>query len=178
MPPDRTVSVCCASFLPSCGTLPSRGVCLWFEQPTASGPKSARVYCGYRPGPTRVTLPSRQDDENVRAPALSRAVCVVVQVVAVGRVRWWSLNRHSCVSARTPPRPTPCGEGVGRPRRLNPSACTRQCTAVVSAVSAVFSKLTWHFRLGQLSVVTRRTPLDATDLIVQSASVESPVRSV
>ena len=52
--------------------------CLWFELPTASGPKSARVYCGYRPGPTRVTLPSRQDDENVRAPALSRAVCVVV----------------------------------------------------------------------------------------------------
>ena len=36
-----------------------------------------------------MTLPSRQDDEDVRAPALSRAVCVVVQVVAVGRVRWW-----------------------------------------------------------------------------------------
>ena len=26
--------------------------------------------------------------------------------------------------ARTPPRPTPCGEGVGRPRRLHPSART------------------------------------------------------
>ena len=35
-----------------------------------------------------MTLPSRQDDGNVRAPALSRAVCVVVPVVAVGRVRW------------------------------------------------------------------------------------------
>ena len=34
-----------------------------------------------------MTLPSRQDDGNVRAPTLSRAVCVVVQVVAVGRVR-------------------------------------------------------------------------------------------
>ena len=54
-----------------------------------------------------MTLPSRQDDGNVRAPALSRAVCVVVQVVAVGRLRWWLFYRHSCVSARTPPRPTP-----------------------------------------------------------------------
>ena len=41
-----------------------------------------------------MTLPSRQDDGNVR----SRAVCVVVQVV-VGRVRWWLFYRHSCVSA-------------------------------------------------------------------------------
>ena len=55
-------------------------MCLWFELPTASGPKSARVYCGYRPGPARVTLPSKQDDENVRAPALSRTVCAVVLV--------------------------------------------------------------------------------------------------
>ena len=47
-----------------------------------------------------MTLPYRQDDGNVRAPALSRAVCVVVQVVAVGRVRWWSFYRQSCVSAR------------------------------------------------------------------------------
>ena len=30
--------------------------CFCFELPTASGPKSARVYCGYRPGPTRVAL--------------------------------------------------------------------------------------------------------------------------
>ena len=36
---------------------------------------------------TRVTPPSRQDGGNVRAPALARAVCVVVQVVAVARVR-------------------------------------------------------------------------------------------
>ena len=36
--------------------------------------------------------PSRQDDGNGRAPALSRAVCVVVQVVAVGRARWWSVK--------------------------------------------------------------------------------------
>ena len=62
------------------GLYPPEGFDVWarvvlvVELPTASGPKSARVYCGYRPGPTRVTLPSRQDDENVRAPALSRAV--------------------------------------------------------------------------------------------------------
>ena len=42
----------------SYGTLPSRKgltsgllMYLWFELPRASGPKSARVYCGYRPGP-------------------------------------------------------------------------------------------------------------------------------
>ena len=75
-------------------------LCLWIELPAASGPKSARVYCGYRPGATRVTPPSRQDDGNVRAPALSRAVCVVVQVVAVGRVRRWSFYRQRSVSAR------------------------------------------------------------------------------
>ena len=34
-----------------------------------------------------MTPPFRQDDGNVRAPALSCAICVVVQVVAVGRVR-------------------------------------------------------------------------------------------
>ena len=34
---------------------------------------------------------------NVRAPALSRAVCVVVQVVAVGRVWWWLFYRQSGV---------------------------------------------------------------------------------
>ena len=87
-------------------------MCLWFGLPTASGPKSARVYCGYRPGP-RVTLPSRQDDGDVRAPALSRAVCVVVQVVAAGRVRLWSFYRQLGVSARTPPRPTPARKVSG-----------------------------------------------------------------
>ena len=55
-----------------------------------------------------MTLPSKQDDGNVKAPALSRAVCVVVQVVAVGGVRWWSFYHQSSVSARTPP----CGGGV------------------------------------------------------------------
>ena len=69
------------------------------ELPTASGPKSTRVYCGYGLGPTRVTPPSRQDDGDVRAPALSRAVCVVVQVVAVGRVRWLSFYSQLSVSA-------------------------------------------------------------------------------
>ena len=150
-------------------------MCLWFELPTASGPKSARVYCGYRPGPTRVALPSRQDDGNVRAPALSRAVCVVAQVVAVGRVRWWSFDRHSCVSARTSPRPTPCGEGVGQTQpvslHVTVHCCCCCCCCCVLEADVAFS-FGFAFR-GDSSY-----PLDATDLIVQSASVESPVRSV
>ena len=52
-------------------------------------------------------------------------------------------------SARTPLRPTPCEEGVGRPRRLHPSACTRYCTAVLSRPSR-------HSRLDLLFVATRR----------------------
>ena len=44
--------------------------------------------------------PSTQDDGDVRAPALSRAVCVVVQVVAVGRVWLWSFYRQLGMSAR------------------------------------------------------------------------------
>ena len=36
----------------------------WYcEQHTASPPEWARVYCGLRPGPTRVMPPSRQDEE-------------------------------------------------------------------------------------------------------------------
>ena len=39
-------------------------VVTWYcEQPTASPPEWARVYCGLRPGPTRVMPPSRQDEE-------------------------------------------------------------------------------------------------------------------
>ena len=44
--------------------------------------------------------PLSRQDGNVRPPALSRAVCMVVQVVAVGRVRWWSFYRQLGVSAR------------------------------------------------------------------------------
>ena len=47
-----------------------------------------------------MTPPSRQDDGDVRAPALSRAVCVVVQKVAVGGVQLWSFYRQLGVSAR------------------------------------------------------------------------------
>ena len=42
------------------------------QPPPALG---APVYCGFRPGPTGVTLPSRQDDESVRAPALCCCCC-------------------------------------------------------------------------------------------------------
>ena len=72
----------------------------WTGLPTGSGPKSARVYCGYRLGPTRVTPPSWQDDGNVRAPALACLVCVAVQVVAVAR-GWWSFLPSTWCSART-----------------------------------------------------------------------------
>ena len=52
------------------------------EQPTASLASKARVYCGFRPGPTCVTPPSRQDDGNVRAPArvCTLVVCVCCRV--------------------------------------------------------------------------------------------------
>ena len=50
------------------------------EQPTASLAYQAQVYCGLRPGPTRVMLPSRQDDGNIRTPALA---CVVARGVVV-----------------------------------------------------------------------------------------------
>ena len=65
--------------------------CLCFELPTASGPKSARVYCGYWPGPTRVMLPSRQDDGNIRAPARACIVSVDVSIAVHGGVRWRQL---------------------------------------------------------------------------------------
>ena len=41
------------------------------ELPTASWPKSARVYCGYRPGPIRVIPPPRQGGGGTRAPPLT-----------------------------------------------------------------------------------------------------------
>ena len=53
-----------------------------------------------------MTPPSSQDGGNVRAPAFARAVCVAVQVVVVARVRRRSFYCISCVSARSPPRPT------------------------------------------------------------------------
>ena len=74
---------------------------LWFcEQPTASPPEWARVYCGFRPGPTRVMPPSRQDDGDIRAPALACIVGVVVHVVACGRVWWRFFYRTLGSSAR------------------------------------------------------------------------------
>ena len=45
--------------------------------------------------------PSRQDDGNIRAPALACVVSVAVQVVAVARARSWSFYCQLGVSART-----------------------------------------------------------------------------
>ena len=52
-------------------------------------------------GPTRVMPASRQDDGNIRAPALACVVCVAVQVVAVARARSWSFYCQLDTSART-----------------------------------------------------------------------------
>ena len=57
--------------------------CMWTELPTASGPKSARVYFGYRPVPTRCGPPPRQYGGGIRAPVLACVECVCVEVVAV-----------------------------------------------------------------------------------------------
>ena len=50
--------------------------------------------------------PSRQDDGDIRAPALACIVGVVVHVVACGRVWWRFFYRTLGSSARTPPRAT------------------------------------------------------------------------
>ena len=50
--------------------------------------------------------------------------------------------RQSGVSARTLPRPTPCGEGVGRPCRLHPSTRTQHCTGVAAGFLTA-STLQW-----------------------------------
>ena len=78
--------------------------CVVCELPTASSPKGARVYCGYRSGPTGVMPPSRQDDGNIRAPALACVLAVCVLHCARGRVcsRWFC--GEVLFGFRTPPR--------------------------------------------------------------------------
>ena len=78
---------------------------LWWsycEQPTASSRKGARVDCGF--GPTRVTPPSSQDDEDVRTPAL---VCVLAGCVCrcmCGHGYKWRDCGVMLSVVRTPPR--------------------------------------------------------------------------
>ena len=60
--------------------------CLWTELPTASGPKSARVYSGVLWVLTRTHPcgpPPRQDGGGTRASALACVVCVVVVALLV-----------------------------------------------------------------------------------------------
>ena len=78
-----------------------------FELSVVSWSLSSRKYCGYWSGSIRVMLSSRQDDGDLRAPAVVCIVCVVVHVVAGGRVRWWLFFGTLCLSVRTPPRTTP-----------------------------------------------------------------------
>ena len=64
----------------TCGVLWSR----CSELPTASWPKSARVYSGYGPGPTRMAPPPWQGGGSTRAPALtyvSAGANIVIHVV-------------------------------------------------------------------------------------------------
>ena len=59
------------------------------ELPAASLAYQARGYCGYRQGPTRVMPLSRQDDGDVRAPALACTGCVSWCCFTRGRASWW-----------------------------------------------------------------------------------------
>ena len=54
------------------------------EQPAASLAYQARVYCGSRLAPTLVKFPSRQDDGNIRAPALAFALARGMVAVVYG----------------------------------------------------------------------------------------------
>ena len=63
--------------------------------PTASWPKSARVYCGCKPGPTRVALhPGRMVEEPERQPYVRWTTCYDFKET-------WIIDVYSC----TPPRP-------------------------------------------------------------------------
>ena len=141
-----------------------------------------------------MTPPSRQDDEDVRAPALSRAVCVAVQVVAVGRVRWRLFYRQLGVFL-----PAPLLDRLLVERVLGDLAdSTRQ----LARDAALLLLLLLLSNLDLFSVATRRIEtvgsrnrtlvspwlVDATEHafdLVQTASVESfhavslvPVRPV
>ena len=61
------------------------------------------MYCGFRPGPTGVTLPSRQDDESVRAPALCCCCCC-----GDHGGDWWRARGECTVNTNTLPRSSCC----------------------------------------------------------------------
>ena len=111
----------------------------WYcEQPTASPPEWARVYCGLRPGPTRVMPPSRQDEEGhqsassyVHCLCWRTCCCTWMCVLAVLLLLIGLVCPHSSS-------PDFLREDVGRPCRLriHPSACTqRHCTAVAAGLA-------------------------------------------
>ena len=74
--------------------------CLLFELPTASGPKSARVYCGYRPGPTRVTLPSGRMMRTSERQLFRARFAWLCNWLPSDVCDGGHFYRHSCVSAR------------------------------------------------------------------------------
>ena len=77
--------------------------CVLCELPTASLTDQARVCCGYCPGPTRDTPPSRQDDGKRQ----SASSCVFVSCVldcARGHISWWLDCGVVLSYIRTPPR--------------------------------------------------------------------------
>ena len=116
--------------------------CILCELPTASLSSQARVYCGYRPGPTRVMPPPRQGGGDIRAPALA---CVLA-VCARGHVcgRWFC--GVVLPGFRTPPRTTSLALSfdLGQPRDRtcssshqthSSSACTRDLEHASSSIS-------------------------------------------
>ena len=92
--PDTTSKmwICGTAFSATMKTVGLVGCCvvvvLWCvvcELPTSSLASQARVYCGYRPGPTREMLPPRQGGGDIRAPALAcvlAVACCIAYVVA------------------------------------------------------------------------------------------------
>ena len=85
------------------GVLVGLLLCLWnLSNPQPPDRSPHGVYCGYRPGPTRVMPPSRQDDgtsERQLLRAWFAWLCKCLLLLVSGG---WSFCRQSSVSARTP----------------------------------------------------------------------------
>ena len=113
-----------------------------YPQPPDRSPDG--VHCGYRPGPTRVTLPSRQDDgERQSASSCLLGLRGCASGCRCSCSGGGLLNHQLGVFCPRPSSTDSLLERVsGGPRRLHPSARTRCCTAV----AAILSEL-WRLRL-------------------------------
>ena len=93
-------------------------------QPPALG---APVHCGFRPGPTGVTLPSRQDDESVKAPPLC---CCCGE----HGTDWWRARGECTVNTNTLPRLSCCSVVTRSPSTL--CQCISRHSNTIFAFSA------------------------------------------